>query len=299
MISEFETRLAEVLGTRIGGPFTGRVDVAPGPAADAAARIVIGVTAAEALEPDLGSSRRTEVLPGAAVPRRAVRLRCAVSLEARTNPVDRAAQMKALDAALYALDARELRDGSALTDNTDRGFLIDDMRPAQLGAPLAPDGEAPLALRITATGLFWPVGVAGQAGEVIGEIRFRGGILPLELEPAEPLLVAGGGAVDLTIRFGSATLLVKPPGPNPKLPFGAVAFAVTSAGGKPGKGTLGGGSAGAGGVRIVTLSNDAATVTYTPPAQPGLDELIVAFDDGENGLGIEIGRVPLRTRNAA
>lgn len=296
MISEFESRLAEVLGTRIAAPFQGHVDVAPG---GSDARVVLGVVEAEALEPDLGSGRRAEVLPGSAVPRRAVRLRCTVALEGRADPAGRADELKALDAALYALDARELRDGSALTDSTDRGFLIQEMLPASVIAPLLPGEDAPMAIRVTATGLFWPVGAAGEAGVEIGEIRFRGGVLSLRIEPAVPLLVAGGAPAELTIRFATAGLAIADDQAVARLPFGSVAVAAVSAGGKPGKGTLGGGSAGAtAGVRILEVQDDAATVTYTPPATPAVDELIVAFDDGENRLGIEIGRVPLRTGSA-
>lgn len=299
MISDFEARLAEVLGTRIGAPFVGRVDVAPGPALEPAPRVILGVTAAESLDPDLGSARRNEVVPGAAVPRRAMRLRCTVSLEARADPIDRPAQLQALDALLYALDVRDLRDGSGLTDAvTDRGFVIHEISPVQLGAPLEPDDDAPVALRLTATGLFWPIGVVGEAGTIIGEIRFRGSVLPLEVTPADPLLVAGGSAVELTIRFTTAGILLKSNPPSiAKLPFDAIAVALTSAGGKPGKGTLGGGTATPSGLRILPVAGDAATLTYTPPAAAGTDELIVGFEDGEGGMGIEIGRVPLRTRS--
>src|SRR4029079_12170858 len=79
VISDFETRLAATLGTRIAAPFIGRVDVAPGPDPADAVRVILGVVGAQVVDESLGN--RNEVLPGDPVPRRAVRLRCTVALE--------------------------------------------------------------------------------------------------------------------------------------------------------------------------------------------------------------------------
>lgn len=299
MISDFETRLAEALGTRIAAPFTGRVDVAPGEDPGNGVRLAVGVVEAQMMEPEIGS-RRSEVVPGDAAPRRALRLRCTVALQARMKgTVDRALQMRAIDAAIYALDDAEFRSGRALADGTDRGFVIHELQPSSLAVPLDPDvpGTA-VALRLTATGLFWPIGVQGQTGRIIDEIRFRGGVLPLDVLPAEPLLVAGGPAVPLTIRFGVASMRIRKEGVT-KLPFGSIAVTLVAAGGKPGKGTLTGGDDGTTPqVRILTVANAEASVSYTPPAEPASEELVVAFEDGEQGLGIELGRVPLTTLGA-
>jgi hypothetical protein len=280
MISELETRLAEVLGTRIAQPFQGGIAVA---AANApGAHLVLGVTSAETLDPDLGSVRRTEVLPGSALPRRAVRLRCTLSLQGRSGPADRQHDMLALDAALYALDDPEFRNGSVLTDDvTDRGFRIDELQPAGIVAPLAPAADAPVVLRVTATGLFWPVGVEGKAaGKKIGEVRVRGAVLPLEIAPADVLIIAGGANVALTIRLATNALL---------------AVRLLGAGGKPPAGTLAGAQ---NGIQLVTLTNGEAIVTYQPPGAPATDEMVVSFDDGEGGAGAEIGRMTLRSRTA-
>jgi len=299
VIAEFEARLADALGTHIGAPFAGLVDVAPGQDPGNGVRLAVGVVDAQVIDPDLGS-RRGEVVPGDSAPRRALRLRCTVALEARMKTSDRTLQLRALDAALYALDEADFRNGRRLADGTDRGFVIHEMQPASLAVPLAPDAEnaGPAALRLTATGLFWPVGVKGEAGRVIDEIRFRGAVLPLAVLPAEPVLVAGGAAVELTIRFGTAGMIVRDAGVS-KLPFGTLAVTLAGAGAKPGKGTLSGGEDGsAPEIRLIPVTGDAATVTYTPPAEAAAEELVVALDDGEKGLGIELGRVPLVTRGA-
>lgn len=298
MISDFETRLAETLGTRIAAPFTGRVDVAPGPALDADVRVILGVVSAKIVDETLGN--RAEVLPGDPLPRRAVRLRCTVRLEASMATPDRAQQMKALEAALYALDDVELRTGKALADGTDLGFVIHELQPFTVIATLHPDEEDQprIGIHVVATGLFWPIGVQGKAGDPIGEIRLRGGIVPLEIAPSNPRLVAGGPAVELTVRFNTTAFSIQEDKLE-KMPFGSIAMTLVGPGGKPGKGTLGGGVAGAPAtIRIVSVVENAATVTYTPPATPVTEELVVAFDNHELGLGIEIGRARLATRSA-
>jgi len=298
VISDFETRLAQTLGTRIGAPFTGRVDVAPGPAPDASVRVILGVVSAQIVDETLGN--RAEVLPGDPLPRRAVRLRCTVALEASMATPDRAQQMKALEAALYVLDDAELRTGKALADGTDLGFVIHELQPSTVIATLHPeDEEQPrIAVQLVATGLFWPIGVQGKAGDPIGEIRLRGGIVPLEIAPSNPRLVAGGPAVELTVRFNTTAFSIQEDKLE-KMPFGSIAVTLAGPGGKPGKGTLGGGVDGAPAtIRIVQVIDNAATVTYTPPASPTTEELVVAFDNHELGLGIEIGRARLATRSA-
>lgn len=300
MVSEFERRLAEVLGTRMPAPLAGQVFVSPGPAPAAGLSLVLGVTAMRPFDPEF-HTRRMEAVPGSPDPRRVVRLECDVSIEARPAANQgRAEQMQALDLALFALAADDLRSGAALTDSTDRGFLIQEMKLTGGVAPLAPQAPQapPTALTFVARGLFWPVGQPGQAGIRIGEIRVRGARLPIDVAASSEVLTAGGPAVDFTIHVGALPALTLRAGGATPMPFGALAVAVIQPDGRPGNGTLSGGDAGLGPVRIVTLSNDEATVTYTPPAQPGLEELVVALDDHEGGPGIEIGRLPLRVRSA-
>ncbi|HLF78901.1 MAG TPA: hypothetical protein VJB57_15590 [Dehalococcoidia bacterium] len=298
MISEFEQRLADVLGTRLPPPFTGRVDRPPGQDPADGPVILLGVQRATTLDPDIGS-RRPELAPGSNDHRRVLRLSCSVGIEVR--PADgeaRAQQLLGLDALLYELDAPDMLSGGALVEDGDTGFVIQTMRLVEARAPLLPSApEAPVfGLTLEADGWFWPVGVVGQAGIEIGEIRVRGVALPLFLLPDNLRLVAGGDAVELTLRVPPlASLRLREDGINP-MAFGRLAVGLFDAGGRPGAGTLAGGAAGEGGVRLFDVVNGEATLTYTPPAEAGADVLVVSMEDGENGLGIEVGRFPLVVR---
>jgi hypothetical protein len=85
-----------------------------------------------------------------------------------------------------------------------------------------------------------------------------------------------------------------PGGPAlPALPFGALAVRLVGPGGKPGAGTLSGGTPGVGGAMLLTVAAGRATVTYAPPAEPARDTLVVALDDGAGGMGTELARLPV------
>lgn len=302
MISDFEQRLADVLGARLPTPFTGRVDVAPGPVSGSGPEILLGVRQIEYAATDMGS-RRPEVVPGSDDRRRILRLRCTVGIEVHPHSGQgRQQQMQGVEAALYVLDAPDLRDGSALVEEGDQGFLIQEMHLIESSVPLDPgDTDAPpVEVTLGAEGWFWPAGEPGEAGIQIGEVRLRGAVLPLEITPPRPRLIAGGPAVDLTLRVGATGPLrvSDPDTPLPPLPFGALALALVDAGGRPGAGALSGGTDGEGGAHLVTLTDGSATVTYTPPAEAATDVLVVALDDGLDGLGIELGRFVLDVQEA-
>jgi hypothetical protein len=301
VISEFELRLANVLGGRLPAPFTGRVDLPPGPAAGNAPRILLGVISAEPVEPDIGS-RRFELTPGAPDPRKVARLRCSVELEVHpAQNSGRAQALAGIDACLVAMQAADMQDGSALAGGApDPGFLIQSLRLGGATTPLSPGNppHGPVRLDYLAEGWFWPVGAPGQTGVQIGEIRIRGASLPILVSPL-PEMEAGGTPVDLILSIGgpAALRLTASPAPPP-LPFGRLALALFAPGGKPGKGTLSGGTAGVNGIRLADLADGKATITYTPPAESAVDELVIAMDDGESGLGIELGKTRLVVRGA-
>lgn len=297
MISEFERALADALGARLPVPFGGRVDVSPGTGTTPA--ILLGAERVEVVQPDLGS-RRPEVVPGSADGRRVLRASCTVGLV--VVPADgggRQQQAQGLDAALYALDAPEFRDGSVLASPGDPGFLIGAMRVLHSTAPLDPAAaEAPsVGITLRADGWFWPVGLPSQAGMVIGTIRLRSAVLPIEVAPARPDLRAGGPAADLSIRIRSAGAFREvADGTLQPIPIGPLALVLARPGGRPGAGTLTGGTAGSAGARLVNVTEGEAAVGYAPPAESGTDTLVVALDDGEGGPGIELGRFPLVVR---
>jgi hypothetical protein len=302
MISELEAGLAAALAKKIAAP----VDVAPGQDPGPDVRVVVGVTEAQFIEPDLGS-RRPGVLPGDAAPRRAVRMQCIVSLEARAGTGDRVLQMKTLDDALYALDDGDFRSGSAFVDPNDSakdlGFLIQELRPAGFAAPFDPKTpDSPVSVSVSISGLFWPVGQKGVTGTPIGAIHLRGGAIGIEISPFDPHFLAGSTDVELTVSFVSVFMVltkgsVKPEPPN--LPFDSVVMTLAGAGGKPPAGTLTGGTDGnPATIRVVPVTGGSAKIKYSAPAAAATDELIVAFNNGSNGLGIEIGRAKLTTRSA-
>ena len=123
MLLEFEQRLADVVGSRLPAPFTGRVDVAPGPDPTDEVRLILGVQSTTPLDADFLSHRDVR-LPGSTDFRRVLKLRCVVGVEARTSE-GRSGQMSALDAALFVLDAPDFRDASALGDGDEDPGLLD------------------------------------------------------------------------------------------------------------------------------------------------------------------------------
>jgi hypothetical protein len=287
VIAEFEQRLAEVLGGILPAPFGGRVQVAPGTLPANQPAVLLGVTRAERLPDEIGGNPRT-IAPGADEPRRVVRLRCTVAVEVRAaDSAGRGQQVEGLDAALYALDDPAF--GTSLAGGADDpGFHVHELAVVGGQAPLDEDDEeGPAGLSLLAEGLFWPPGAAGQAGDVIGTVRVRGAVLPLEVSlPLDADLVAGGAAVTLSVRMGA----VGPP------PFGNLALALRGPAGQAGAGTLQGGAAGSGGTRLVELEDGAAEIEYVPPGAAARDALIVALDDGEGGPGLELGQRMLEVR---
>lgn len=289
MLGEFESRLADVLGTRLTAPFGGAVDVDPGVNSS---RILVRVRNAGPVDDDL-LSLRPERVPGGTAPRRVVRLRCEVGLEMRLPPGgDRTDEMSGLDQALYLLEDSSFRDGTALLpdDASDPGFVIRSMRLTGT--------QPPTSITLEADGLFWPVGVAGESGPQITATRIRAVFKPLLLNPADPRLTPGGAGLDLGIEFGAVgTMNVAQDGAVAPGAFGSVLASVIDSGGRPGAGALTGGNDGPAGSRLLTVTNGVATVHYTPPASAAVDNLVIRLEDNEGGPGIELGRFILRVRS--
>jgi len=288
LLSEFETRLADVLGARLPVPFRGRVDVAPG---RDDAQVVLSVRRVEPLDEHL-FGMRPEVVPGAPTHRRVVRLGCDVGLDVRllANQV-RSTQLLAIDSLLYELDEPGFRSGARLrpTDGSDPGFLLQRMFVSL--------SDPPQSITLRAEGLFWPPNVPGETGVKIDFAQVRVSVQPIILVPARPRLNAGGETLELVIEFGATgTMRIERGGRVTSLPFGSVVVGVEDTGGRPGAGTLSGGNAGPGRARTIAVTQGRAAFQYTPPPQPALDQLVVSLDDGEGGIGVELGRFPLEVR---
>ena len=289
MLSEFERRLADVLGARLPVPFRGGVDVAPG---RDDAQVVLSVRHVEPLDEHLFGVR-PEVVPGAPTHRRVVRLRCDVNLDVRLLATQsRSTQLRALDSVIYELDEPGFRSGTRLrpTDGSDPGFLVQRMFVSL--------SDPPQSITLRAEGLFWPPDVPGETGVKIDFAQVRISVQPISLIPARPRLNAGGETIELVIEFGATgTMRIERGGRVTSLPFGSVVVGVEDAGGRPGAGTLSGGNAGPAGSRTIAVTRGRAAFQYTPPAQAALDNLVVSLDDGEGGVGVELGRFPLEVRS--
>jgi hypothetical protein len=296
MLADLETRLADVLGSRLGGPLAGRVFVTPGPADTTSTALLVGVTRVDAVEENFGAGRRPERVPGATDPRRVVRLRCAIRIEVRPGDADtRADTMAALDALLYELDAPELRSASALTAPGDPGFVLD----AQLAAAalVTPESNELPAVELRAEGWFWPPNTPGITGVAIASALVRTASLPIGLLPWPLLIRPGDPAVALTLRVGAAGTTVLTGDAQTASPFGELVVRVVDAGGRPGAGSISGGAAGPQGSRLVAVTNDTAALSYQPPGTPADDELVVSVARADTGagpaVGIELARFPL------
>jgi hypothetical protein len=296
VIRHFESRLADLIGSRIDPPFQGRVFVAPGSAGGNDPVVTVGVVAARPLEVDFGS-RRPEIAPGADDPRRIVRLECDVAVTVAPGAGQgRAQTIAGLDGLLYLLDDPALRRPETLASPADDpGFVLDSLR---IGAVLlAPDNGTP-RLELVARGWFWPPDAPGVTGEPITAAHIRSTRLPVSLAPWPLRLRTGAGAVTLTLdASGVGTMRVDGEAVGREA-FGTLAVQVLDDGGRPGAGTLSGGAAGPAGARIVTLEDGRTTVSYTPPDDPALDRLVVSIarpDGGEGpAIGIELARFPLQ-----
>lgn len=296
MISEFEQRLANVLGGRLPAPFTGHAHVAPAPSDGDDPTVAVRVAEAAALESGMGGEAQ-QTVPGAPVPRRVVGLACVVELAVLpASAGGRAQVMAGADAALYILDAPEFRNGSAFAGGApDPGFLIRSMRFRDIitSPRLLASGDAAesTVLRFDAEGWFWPVGTPGEAGREIESVRIRGALSPMELH-ASARIVAGGDPVDLTLLVRD---IIKPAGGTPGT-FSSLALRLVGPGGGDGAGTLQGAG---GGVLLVELEDGEAQFTYIPPDEEARDQLVISLDDGEDGIGMELGRFTLKVEAAS
>lgn len=288
MIADFEQRLADVLGGRLPAPFTGHARVAPEPAAGGVPAVVVRVERALPLPSGMGGEA-TQVVPGAAIPRRVVGLACEVEISViPATGQGRPQQVQGMDAVVYVLDGPEFRDGSALAGGAvDPGFLIRSMRLRNVATPpevrSSGEREDRATIRLDADGWFWPAGTPGLAGSEIEHVRLRGALAPLTLVPTRPRIVAGGAPVGLAVRVRTA---VRGADGAPT----RVAVRLVGAGGGPGPGGLVGA---VDGVVVADVVDGAVALTYTPPATPARLSLVVALDDGAGGAGLELARFQL------
>jgi hypothetical protein len=298
MLTELETRLAQVLGSRLDAPFAGRVVRRGAAAPNGNGPVVrVGVLEATPVDADL-LSIRPEVVPGDDQLRRVLRLQVVLGLFVIPSQAGGVAQLlQGLDAVGYALDDPEVRSAAALEAPGDPGFVLDSLLLEDLTTATA-DAEQP-QVRLRANGVFWPVGAEGETGPAIERALVREVRLPMTLRP-QGLLEPGGGLVALQLSVGTTGTLRATAAATDTLPFGSLAVRLTDPSGGTGAGTLSGGSAGPDGTRLVAVDETGASVDYTPAAAPGTDIVVVSSHTRDSGgndrVGMELARFEMAVR---
>ncbi|MET0662488.1 MAG: hypothetical protein ABWZ42_05085 [Ilumatobacteraceae bacterium] len=291
MLAEFETRFADVLGSRLAAPFGGRVRRRGAAAPNGNGPVIrLGVDSIQPLEPDFGSVR-PEVVPGSADRRQVLRLGVSVGVDIQPqNANDRLQELLGIDAVIYALQHPEMRSARLLVQPGDQGFLLDWLHLGD--SDLTEDAD----LVVHAQGWFWPVGQAGETGRPIERAFVREFRLPMQLG-IEAAIEAGGADVALNVVFGATGTMQVARGSVATAPFGSVAMRLIDNGGGPGAGTLTGGEDGPDGTHLVPVADGAASVTYEPPGAPAVDHLVVSAHardaDGNERVGVELARFDL------
>ncbi len=299
MLRDFEQRFAQVLGDQLPQPFEGRVAVAPIDPNDNGIQIVVSAGNMEAIAPDFGSFR-SESAQGVTDPLRVLRLRGQV--EIFVSPAQgqgRDQRVQGIDALLYLLDTADFRKATALTDQQDRGFQLSSLNIVSADLSVRDANADPIPDIVLETeGWFWPVGQAGVAGEPIAEAHLRQFVLPVAMVTNNTPIVPGGSAVPLTFQVGASGTSRIENGSVSVLPFGNIAVRLRSAGGGGGLGSLSGGNNGPDSSRLVPLSDNSATVDYTPPGSATNESIIVStvIMNGNNPvrLGMELARYNLK-----
>jgi hypothetical protein len=287
-----------VLGAQLPPPFGGRVFVPPDEPAGNGPTVAVTVLRAV---PETGFHvARPERVPGGDDARRVVRLSCTVGMT--VTPVadeGRSQQVAAVDELLWLVDTPPFRDGRALRVGGDPGFFVEALGIE--AADLADPDDVLPDVTLVARGWFWPPGEPPITGPPM-RLRLRQVVLPVALEQDAPRLLTGGDPVELTVRVGTAGTFVLDPDEDGGAPvsgaepFGALAVGLVGTGGRPGAGSLSGGEDGPDGRRLVTIQAGAASVTYTPPDEPALDDLVVRTvltTGDETRVGAELARFPL------
>ncbi len=288
MVSDFESHLATVLGAQLPSPFGGTVAVAGDndSAHGTQPRVFVGVYKTRGLPKELGVNRTVRV-PGVSERINVLSLKVFVNISVLpAQSADRVQQLQGIEQISYLLDSEAFQTGTALVADGDQGFQIHSLSVDEgvVSVANAPEEIRPAGLSVVAEGIFWPIGISGETGIDIDEIRLRGLTMDVRLEPATPHLEAGGAATTLFLMIG-APASHRLGGDNTPLTFDRITVDLQQADGQPGAGSLAGGTAGAANARHLTVTDGVATAVYTPPGSATKDLLRVGFDDGEDGLG--------------
>ncbi len=299
MVSDFESHLATVLGAQLPAPFGGTVAVAgDGDSAHATEpRIYVGVYKTRGLPRDFGVNR-TVLVPGVSDRINVLSLKVFININVvPAQSADRVQQLQGIEQINYLLARESFQTGIALVDAGDQGFQIHSLSVDEgvVTVANAPEENRPAGLSVAAEGIFWPMGISGETGIDIDEIRMRGLTMDIRLEPAAPYLNAGGAATTLILMIDS-TASHRLGGDNTPLTFDRITVDLLQPDGQPGAGSLAGGTAGLENTRHLAITDGVATVVYTPPGTATKDLLRVGFDDGDDGRGKVVKQVLIEVR---
>lgn len=281
MIQEFENRLATVIGDQLDAPFSDRVFVSGLEPQDTGARITLGAIGHEPWFPDFGSAKSDRV-PGQQDFRRVLRLIVTVVFQITAAQNEGRPQRRSgCDALLFLLEDPSIVDGSDLETELDQGFFIEDLKIADAALPLVDQPNQPTQVTLKARGWFWPAGQPGQAGIAIEATHIRASNMDVQLLPSKPEILAGGPTVNLQLHIRHTGFLLQEDQPPQALGLDFLALDLRAAGGGPGLGGLQGDAQGVESLILVVVDNvGLASFSYTPPAQPGEDILLVSVAKG-------------------
>lgn len=298
MITEFEQKLAQYLNTSLPSPFTGRVSVADGTKKNPGPHpaVTVGVTQCRTASADIGSTR-PEIVPGSSDFRRVLRLQCMVNIAVYpSNSGKRPEEISGVESIFYLLDSPDVKNGKALLEIGDPGFVIQSLHVTELNVPffVSPSSSTAAGLTLTADGWFWPVGVAGQTGIKIGTIRIREIIYTVLVEPMTLYLITNGSPQSLTITLSTTGPVIQTADSvSTETEFGGIYCYLIRPDGQPPSGTLSEGVDTGNGIHQYTITSGHIMLTYTPGALSGTEVLVITLDNGRGEPGIEIGRYNL------
>jgi hypothetical protein len=300
MISDFEQELASYLNTHLAAPFAGNVSVSDGEGKGGSNHpaIVVAVTRT-AWQPAEMGPKHGEVIPGSADLRRVLRLICTVEIAVYpSNSGKRGQEISAMENIAYLLDAPEVRNGKAFVKSGDQGFIIHSLQLTGGSTPLLSGGASTetAGLTLDVRGWFWPKGQAGQTGITIATVRIRGVGHMLSVSPSPAVIYAGGAPREFTISLPTTGPLdLTDSGAASAGSFGTLYCTLRTRDGSSPVGTLSGGAAAVDGGRLIDVSGGEAVITYTPGTKRTVEDIFIALDNGEQGEGIELGRLAIET----
>jgi hypothetical protein len=311
MLSQFEQKVTAVVADAIPARPGLGVFAAPGPPdalVNGSARVVVALReltpAATFARDDITASRSKPITL-----RRVMPLRFALDVRLRVRPNGttaqaltdaRAALLDDVSRAIHALHDDLLRGGQDFdVDGDDPGFSVSsfvlaaaNVQPELVGELVAAD------LRYVGDAEIWPPNVTRPGDEIIG-VDVITAAQPLRITAGPSRLAAGGTS---TIRIQSVRGMRLQKEGDPRLPL-HLAVHVVSDLPPADRGTIANGTAGKGGLKLVTVDPEesVATIEYVAPqsvARSQAELVVVHFATPDKTAGVLLGSVAITVEKA-